>query len=172
MFAGQMGCEAANWLLKRYIKEERPRTMHGKGYGMPSSHAQFVAFFGVYMSLFLLLRHEPHPTNTHTPMGFGERLGVAVLAMGGAATVAASRVYLGYHTSKQVWVGVFAGASLAVAWFVVTTYLRRGGWVEWGLETKLARSLRMRDLVVEEDLPDAGWSRWQERRKKRSIKSS
>lgn len=24
MFAGQMGCEALNWGLKRYIKEERP----------------------------------------------------------------------------------------------------------------------------------------------------
>lgn len=25
MFTGQMACEAANWGLKRYIKEERPR---------------------------------------------------------------------------------------------------------------------------------------------------
>ena len=25
MFAGQMTCEALNWVLKRYIKEERPR---------------------------------------------------------------------------------------------------------------------------------------------------
>jgi dolichyldiphosphatase len=25
MFAGQMSCEALNWVLKRYIKEERPR---------------------------------------------------------------------------------------------------------------------------------------------------
>jgi hypothetical protein len=25
MFAGQMACEALNWVLKRYIKEERPR---------------------------------------------------------------------------------------------------------------------------------------------------
>lgn len=24
MFAGQMGCEALNWILKRWIKEERP----------------------------------------------------------------------------------------------------------------------------------------------------
>lgn len=24
MFAGQMGCEGLNWILKRYIKEERP----------------------------------------------------------------------------------------------------------------------------------------------------
>ena len=29
MFAGQMACEALNWLLKRYIKAERPsRTLH------------------------------------------------------------------------------------------------------------------------------------------------
>jgi dolichyldiphosphatase len=27
MFAGQMACEALNWVLKRYIKEERPRGM-------------------------------------------------------------------------------------------------------------------------------------------------
>ena len=25
MFAGQMGCEALNWGLKRWIKEERPK---------------------------------------------------------------------------------------------------------------------------------------------------
>jgi len=25
MFAGQMGCEALNWVLKRVLKEERPR---------------------------------------------------------------------------------------------------------------------------------------------------
>lgn len=33
MFAGQMGCEALNWVLKRYIKEERPR---GKKFGHSS----------------------------------------------------------------------------------------------------------------------------------------
>jgi hypothetical protein len=27
MFGGQMACEALNWMLKRYIKEERPRRM-------------------------------------------------------------------------------------------------------------------------------------------------
>jgi len=27
MFAGQMGCEALNWILKRVIKEERPHSM-------------------------------------------------------------------------------------------------------------------------------------------------
>lgn len=27
MFAGQMGCEGLNWILKRYIREERPTRM-------------------------------------------------------------------------------------------------------------------------------------------------
>ena len=52
--AGQLACEALNFALKRLIKEERPRRIHGKGYGMPSSHAQFVAFWSVSLALFLL----------------------------------------------------------------------------------------------------------------------
>ena len=27
MFAGQMACEALNWVLKRHFKEQRPRGM-------------------------------------------------------------------------------------------------------------------------------------------------
>jgi dolichyldiphosphatase len=162
-----MGCEAANWLMKRYIKEERPKQMYGKGYGMPSSHAQFVCFFSIYLALFLLLRHQPHPTQTYTPSPLVERVLLSLVALGSAAAVAASRVYLNYHTPKQVLVGCSAGAVLAVAWFVATTWLRRVGWLAWGLETKLARALRMRDLVTEEDLADAGWSRWNGLRKGR-----
>ncbi|KAG0642414.1 hypothetical protein HOY80DRAFT_881714 [Tuber brumale] len=47
MFAGQLSCEAVNWAFKRYFKQGRPKQMYGKGYGMPSSHAQFMAFFAV-----------------------------------------------------------------------------------------------------------------------------
>jgi len=28
MFTGQMGCEALNWVLKRWIQEERPSRTH------------------------------------------------------------------------------------------------------------------------------------------------
>lgn len=81
-----------------------------------------------------------------------------------------SRVYLNYHTPKQVIVGSAAGAVSAVAWFLITRYLRHEGWVEWVLNTPLAELFRVRDLVVTEDLVDAGWARWQERRKgKRRI---
>ncbi|KAI9655116.1 MAG: hypothetical protein M1821_005599 [Bathelium mastoideum] len=170
MFAGQMGCEAFNWLLKRYIKEERPRQMNGKGYGMPSSHAQFLSFFAVALSLFLLLRHSPTPptpssTAHHSiPVPLSYRILISFGAFLAAAAVSASRIYLNYHTPRQVLVGCAAGAFTAVAWFVVTEYLRRAGWVGWALEHRWARWARIRDLVVSEDLVDAGWQRWEGRR--------
>jgi dolichyldiphosphatase len=143
--------------------------MLGKGYGMPSSHAQFVAFFAVYLSLFLLIRHQPHPSQTHTPLSFLERTMVSLLALASAATVSVSRIYLNYHTPRQVLVGCAAGASIAIVWFVIVAFVRQSGLLEWALDTDLARKFRIRDLVITEDLMDAGWLRWQEQRTKRSI---
>ena len=204
MFAGQMGCEALNWLLKRYIKEERPQRMYisnsdtnksflphdptslihepdfvemnGKGYGMPSSHAQFLAFFSISLTLFLLFRHNPtaspdHPH--HQPIPLPQRILVSLGAIAAAAAVATSRIYLNYHTPRQVLVGCAAGATTAVAWFLITEYLRREGWIHWALENDWARWARVRDLVVSEDLADAGWARWEGRRiRKRAVANS
>lgn len=148
--------------------------MYGKGYGMPSSHAQFVSFFSVYLTLFLLLRHKPHPTNTHTPLAFWERALLSVAAIASAAAVAVSRIYLNYHTPKQVLVGCGAGVFCAISWFGVTSYLRTSGWLDWALDQRPVRHLRMRDLVVTEDLMDAGWARWnlarQQKKKVAAIK--
>lgn len=97
MFAGQMACEALNWVLKRFIREERPAQMIGKGYGMPSSHAQFVAFFAVYLGLWVVVRHDPWKTNeskTHVPTPMWQRVGLALAALGGAVAVAQSRMYV------------------------------------------------------------------------------
>lgn len=202
MFAGQLACEALNWLLKRCIREERPSRrlhsipsmaagyetqggcarlirftacieMHGKGYGMPSSHAQFAAFFSTYLALFLLVRHTPHPPSsphrspTHTPIPFWQRFVLSLLAIASAAAVAQSRIYLSYHKPRQVYVGAGVGIACAVAWFVVTGLARRYGLVDWLLAHPVLRAVRMRDLVVNEDLVDAGWDRWESRRRKR-----
>lgn len=97
MFAGQLGCEGLNWLLKRYIREERPTQMLGKGYGMPSSHAQFAAFFAVYLGLWVLVRHDPWAKNeskTHVPTPLWQRGTLAVAGLAGAVAVAQSRMYV------------------------------------------------------------------------------
>jgi dolichyldiphosphatase len=108
MFAGQMGCEALNWVLKRFIREDRPAQMLGKGYGMPSSHAQFVAFFAVYLGLWVVVRHDPWKnteSKTHVPTPMWQRVGLALLAIGGAVAVAQSRMYaleLDYRPVERV----------------------------------------------------------------------
>ena len=145
--------------------------MNGKGYGMPSSHAQFVAYWATSVTLFLLLRHKPHTPNTsttHVPTSLFQRLVLSILVVGGAAAVAESRIYLNYHTPKQVLVGCMAGMFCALAWFGVVTYLRLAGWVDWALDHDLARYFRVRDLLVNEDLVDAGWERFHSRRSKRT----
>ena len=142
---------------------------------MPSSHAQFVAFFSVSLTLFLMLRHNPHAPNastTHIPTSIFERLALSVLVIGGAAAVAQSRIYLNYHTPRQVLVGCIAGALFALVWYAVTSYLRHSGWLDWALDTTIAKFFRLRDLVVNEDLVDAGWERWESRRRKRSEQKS
>jgi dolichyldiphosphatase len=143
--------------------------MNGKGYGMPSSHAQFVAYFSFSLSLFLLLRHQPHPLTTRTPLSFSIRALISLLAIACACLVATSRIYLNYHTPKQVLVGFVAGIAFAIVWFTFTSVLRRTGILHAILDTELLRMGRWRDLVVEEDLQDPGWVKWEERRHKRSV---
>lgn len=149
---------------------------------MPSSHAQFVAFWSVSLALFLLVRHQPRNVaavagkngtaggkpkrrgepGSDRPWSFLERAGVSVLGLVVAGAVAWSRIYLGYHTERQVLVGSGAGVASALAWFVFTGELRRTGWLHWALETRLARALRTRDLIVAEDMCQAGWEKWEE----------
>lgn len=212
MFAGQLACEAVNFALKRLIKEERPSRIHrtgGKGYGMPSSHAQFVAFWAVAMVLFLLVRHTPSWTDhgyrpalqrqgensnnkessssssssksssrknawgqewvvvesyAHRPWSYAERAAASAVVLAAAAAVSWSRVYLGYHTVPQVLVGALAGAACACAWYAATAALRAAGLLAWALESPVARGLRLRDLVVSEDLSQAGWEKWEDRK--------
>lgn len=130
---------------------------------MPSSHAQFSCYFAVFLSLFLLFRHKPGAEtgfSTESPVTLIERIFISVLACIGAIAVATSRIYLNYHTTVQVLVGCSAGVAFAVGWFQFGSYLRRSGWVEWFLDTEIASLLRIRDLVIREDLAESGWQRW------------
>ncbi|KOS19232.1 putative dolichyldiphosphatase [Escovopsis weberi] len=168
-FAGQLACEVLNFGLKRLIKEERPHRVHGKGYGMPSSHAQFIAFWSLSLTLFLLLRHKPAKKEdgwylTTGVWSYAERVVLSVAGLAIAGMTAWSRIYLNYHTAKQVAAGAAAGLVFAVVWFLFTAMLRQTGLLAWAVDTALARALRIRDLVVEEDMAEAGWEKWERKR--------
>ncbi|PWY72327.1 PAP2-domain-containing protein [Aspergillus heteromorphus CBS 117.55] len=165
MFAGQMGCEALNFVLKRIIKEERPKQILGKGYGMPSSHAQFMVYLAIYAGLFLVFRHTPVIVRSGAALHFLVRVLLALVLCLGAGAVAGSRIYLNYHTPRQVLAGCGAGAVCAFAWFFVTRLLRVHGWIDWVLDQDIVRWFRVRDLLVSEDLVEAGWQQWEAKRK-------
>lgn len=135
---------------------------------MPSSHAQFVFFWSVSLALFLLVRHQPTTSRRKNGASGGsrivERLSITAVSLALAAATAWSRIYLNYHTPKQVLVGSVTGALTAVAWFVFTAVLRRSGVLSWALDLPIVRAFRVRDLIVEEELSEAGWDRWEEKR--------
>jgi dolichyldiphosphatase len=160
---------------------------------MPSSHAQFVAFWSVSLALFLLVRHRPlarigangntsasskhrgnNPGNRdgkvatqNRAWSLLERAGVSLLAALVAAATAWSRIYLNYHTTRQVVVGSAAGVVIALGWFITTAVVRQTGLLAWGLELPIVRALRVRDLIVSEDMCQAGWEKWERREKEK-----
>ncbi|KAF3902335.1 Dolichyldiphosphatase [Arthrobotrys entomopaga] len=153
--AGQLGCEAVNYILKRVIKEARPTNLKGKGYGMPSSHTQFMFFFATYISLWLALR------NRFLPKHIKLLLLPALFTL--ATSVASSRVYLHYHTVKQVLVGVAAGVVIGVGWFVTTSLMRSvGGGVVWDLllENPISRVVYVKDECTVVYLQRRDWEVW------------
>jgi dolichyldiphosphatase len=131
---------------------------------MPSSHAQFLFFFSTFLTLFLLFRRSqpstPSLVSTTKLILFPPALYLVAFA------VAGSRIYLNYHTPKQVLVGCLAGAVCAVVWFVAVMVMRQIGIVDWVLNTRMARELCMRDLVAEMELWEAGWGVWEEKRRR------
>ncbi|CAK7209168.1 hypothetical protein SCUCBS95973_000359 [Sporothrix curviconia] len=231
-FAGQLACEAVNFVLKRIIKEERPqhhyhasmlasllgglyddgRNDDGSGdvgqgsgeagaiasgspapdgsqrlpirggYGMPSSHAQFAGFWALTITLFLLVRYGSQktrggavsaatagagaapvatPWHKRTSMSLFERVAASIAAFVIAFFIAWSRVYLHYHTPRQVLVGFAAGLVVSAGWFGVTSVARYTGLLDWGLQLPPAQYLRFRDLALDEDPLQPGWEKWQ-----------
>lgn len=150
------------------------------GYGMPSSHAQFAGFWALTIALFLLVRYGSQsvklpakqvngapsqtlatPWHKNTSLSLFERVAASIAAFIMAFFIAWSRVYLHYHTPKQVLVGFVAGLAVGGAWFIITTVARRTGLLAWGLDLSLAKYLRFRDLALEEDVLQPGWQKWQ-----------
>lgn len=140
---GQLANEGLNVVLKHIIKQPRPvstASSYVKSYGMPSDHAQFMAFAAVFVGLFFIRR-------LRLPEALGDkksddssnkegawvspnkgayprfvslliRWGAAALGVSGAAAVAWSRVYLGYHTTEQIAAGFALGAVVGIAYYL------------------------------------------------------
>ena len=100
---GQLMNEAFNTILKKYLQVQRPFEK-GRGYGMPSSHAQFMGFMMGYFFFYKRKKHKLYY--------FG-------LIISGILT-AYSRVYLEYHSFDQVIVGLLLGITIGLTFGLVS----------------------------------------------------
>ncbi|OQR98306.1 hypothetical protein ACHHYP_08747 [Achlya hypogyna] len=110
MLVGQMANEVVNQILKRTIDQKRPDGAEMHDAGMPSAHAQFMAFFATYVVLYTSNRMSKRREWEHKLA----IVGVVLLAF----LCCASRIRLGYHSYAQVIVGVAVGAGIGILWYI------------------------------------------------------
>ncbi|KIK85606.1 hypothetical protein PAXRUDRAFT_35418 [Paxillus rubicundulus Ve08.2h10] len=124
MWTGQFISEALNLVLKHMIKAERPpdTRLHLSGYGFPSSHSQYMGYFGAFLMCHVYFRHRF--ASTGCPLL--DQLFRCFVYLGlitWVGVVAYSRLHLLYHTPHQVIWGLGIGVSLGIVHYVVTELL-------------------------------------------------
>ncbi|KAF9360931.1 hypothetical protein BGX34_007409 [Mortierella sp. NVP85] len=155
MLAGQVLSEALNAIMKRVIKQARPTAYIGDGYGMPSSHSQFMTYFATY-SMLLLYRRDVAMDDIIPPV-------VSAIVIIWSALVIYSRVHLYYHTWQQVVAGTLCGIAFALGYYyVVYNILRPSGIFEWIVDQPLAKQFHVRDTDAIPDLAKFEWEMWQQ----------
>lgn len=123
----------------------------GKGYGMPSSHAQFMGFFATYVILWTLRNCK----KTSLLL----RLARSFVVLGTAGAVCVSRIYLTYHTVEQVVIGFLIGFGSGLAWYIFFRLLKNIGIIEWILDHPFAQYFWLKDTMIDEGL-ETEWYSW------------
>ncbi|KAI9472729.1 dolichyldiphosphatase 1 [Coemansia mojavensis] len=136
LLSGQLLNEAFNLALKHIICQDRPHKHLGDGYGMPSSHSQFMGFFAFYVCVYFETQVKVHVAHKRAI-----QLGAIVLAV----LVLLSRVYLRYHTWRQVLVGAIVGIVSGAVWYWIVECIRSTNVFKHVLESNICRWLLIRD---------------------------
>ncbi|KAA3677319.1 dolichyldiphosphatase [Paragonimus westermani] len=107
--------ELLNTVMKKTLRQSRPIATHNSklsSYGMPSSHAQFVGFFCLYSVFFIRFRRLSEKFCRPKI-----RLLLYIASVVTGALTCYSRLYLLYHTTEQIVIGLVMGLFLALGWF-------------------------------------------------------
>jgi membrane-associated phospholipid phosphatase len=85
-------------------------------FGMPSSHAQFMAFFAAVMPDLAGDASQTLLEGKHQKLAM---MLIQSAALAGAVLVAYARIHLGYHTGEQVLVGSLTGFLAGHLWKLI-----------------------------------------------------
>ncbi|KAH9479346.1 Putative dolichyldiphosphatase [Psilocybe cubensis] len=156
MWAGQFAGELLNWIIKRIIKQERPIESIGNGYGFPSSHSQYMAYFASFLIAHLYSRHRFSSTGSKI-VDFIWRMVVYAALLGWAGLVAYSRYYLGYHSAHQIIWGLAIGFVLGSTVYILSEAIPTRYPNSW--LGRLKASILDNPIVVWLQIRD-GWAIW------------
>ena len=98
----------------------------------------------------------------------------SVVVLCGASLVCMSRIYLRYHTTRQVLAGAGTGGFLGLAWYITVIVLRSTGLVDWVLHWRVVEMLWFKDGDIgslEHDLYEE-WMEWRAQRSRDKESSS
>ncbi|GJQ10740.1 hypothetical protein GpartN1_g2531.t1 [Galdieria partita] len=109
LLSGQLANEVLNVILKVSFAQPRPVGGEQSEYGMPSAHSQSMFFVTSYV-IFTLSRQR------HKPLCDLEKSLLYSFLLICSVLVSFSRIYLGYHSIRQVIVGAFVGCLLGYFW--------------------------------------------------------
>ncbi|KAL7417504.1 cytochrome P450 [Mrakia frigida] len=125
MLAGQLVNEVLSWLLKRYLKAERPYAHTGSGYASPSSHSQFFGYFFTFLFHHLIcVQRPPARWSSAQRVTWRNKRIVVIIGVGmWSVAVAFSRWYLSYHTVDQIVLGWGLGYLFAMVSCLFTEVL-------------------------------------------------
>lgn len=135
MSVGALSNAAISTIVKRAIKQPRPlATCSALGkcgkFGMPSSHAQVMAFA---LATAILMHRHRRKLRRSLNLRTSNSIELLELILLGLVTVLVSigRVYLGYHSTVQVVAGLLLGSSWGAVWFVLLMTLHKSGVVSF-----------------------------------------
>lgn len=118
-FIGTLCNELLNLILKNILSEGRPlQRVNYTEYGMPSGHSQFSWFFATYIICFVCIRL--HHMNNNSTLETVWKTVILLSCVSFAMVVSISRIYLQYHTWKQVICGTLVGIMFGSFWFALT----------------------------------------------------
>lgn len=176
MWVGQFGCEAFNFVVKRLVKQGRPPGSMGNGYGFPSSHSQYMAYFATFLILHLHFKHKFVPSG-YRIVDQASQAFVYLAIVAWATTVAYSRYHLSYHSVSQILWGASIGIGFGLSFYTLTELIptRRpnsllGKARRFLLTNPVSTWLRIRDgwAVWSDSGTEDQWQLWQRERRKRT----
>lgn len=135
--------------LKRWLAESRPYGSCASGYGLPSGHSGFAIGLAAYLVLEMVLLHDKVPFKK----GFGYKfMTISYLIV--APLIPISRVFLNYHSVKQIIWGSIVGIALySLFFYMMLAIVNKNEGKFW---SGLTRGLRRRGIMQENILGFVG----------------